>query len=290
MTSGKRRLGRGLLTLLGNDAASEDDVKEEGVQHVAVEQLWASTLNPRQEFLTSELDELASSIREHGVIQPILVRPMKNNDGFFRIIAGERRWRAAERAGFKTVPVLVRKVTDQEASELALVENLQRVDLNPMEEAVGYQNLMVSFSYTQEGLAKITGKSRSHIANTLRLLKLPDKAKQHLKSGELTAGHARAVLGAKDPEALTNLIVKNGLSVRAAEELARSDKYISQIDTHTRKKKDTNTLALEKALTAALGLQARINPIDDAKGSIVLKYSSAEQFQNLVTALQRSSP
>src|SRR5690606_13057180 len=216
------RLGRGLAALIGDMATVEGARVTEtgGVKKLPVEFIIANRANPRRTFDAEQLEDLTNSIREKGVMQPLLVRP-SGDPNIFEIIAGERRWRAAQRAGLHEVPVIVREVGDKEALELASIENVQRVDLNPLEEAIGYGQLIEQFGYTQQDLAQVIGKSRSHVANTLRLLKLPDDVRTMLARGELTAGHARTLITAEEPVALAQRIVSDGLSVREAETLSQ---------------------------------------------------------------------
>src|SRR4051812_32092636 len=216
----RRRLGRGLAALIGDSVSEQavmDDIRH--LRHVPIEVLNPNPHNPRKRFAEEEVEDLARSIRDKGVLQPLLAR--ERSDGQYEIIAGERRWRAAQRAGVHDVPVLVRNLSDAEALEVALIENIQRADLNPLEEAQGYSQLLTQFGYTQQQLAESLGKSRSHIANTLRLLMLPDAVKKHIEDGALTAGHARTLIATDAPEALAERIIKLGLTVRKAEELSR---------------------------------------------------------------------
>src|SRR3569832_697288 len=216
--------GRGLAALIGDIAPIDPPRLAEnpnaGQKRLPVEFLIANRANPRRDFDSDQLDELTNSIREKGVMQPLLVRPTTDPNQF-EIIAGERRWRAAQRAGLHDVPVVIREVDDKEALELAIIENVQRVDLNPLEEAQGYEQLIEQFSYTQQDLAQVIGKSRSHVANTLRLLKLPLEVREMVTNGALTAGHARTLITAEDPLAVAREIVAGGLSVREAEALSQ---------------------------------------------------------------------
>src|SRR5690606_35684226 len=213
--------------------------------------------NPRRDFDADQLDELTNSIREKGVMQPLLVRPSEDPN-IFEIIAGERRWRAAQRAGLHDVPVIIREVDDKEALELAIIENVQRVDLNPLEEAQGYEQLIEQFSYTQQDLAQVIGKSRSHVANTLRLLKLPANVRDMVNRGELRAGHARTLITADDPSSLARQIVDEGLSVREAEALSQRGNSAPRRAPETKAARDADTLALEKRLSDALGMSVSI--------------------------------
>ncbi len=221
----QRRLGRGLSALLGDE--SEDYAKLDRLKtsrSIGIDQLRPGRFQPRRRMSEAELDELTQSIAAKGILQPLLVRRIADDPAAFEIVAGERRWRAAQRAGLHEVPVLVRELADGEALEVALVENLQRQDLSPLEEAEGFRRLMEDFGHTQEALAKVVGKSRSHVANCLRLLSLPEPVKALIETGELTAGHARALVTAADPAALAAEVVARGLTVRATEDLARDDR------------------------------------------------------------------
>ena len=223
MSERNNRLGRGLAALIGDMAPIEAPAKPSesgGSRRLPLDVIIANRANPRHDFDSDQLDELTASIKEKGVMQPLLVRPGDTPD-VFEIIAGERRWRAAQRAGLHDVPVIIREVDDKEALELAIIENVQRVDLNPLEEAQGYEQLIEQFSYTQQDLAQVIGKSRSHVANTLRLLKLPRDVRDMVHRGELTAGHARTLVTADDPATLARKIVSEGLSVREAEALGQ---------------------------------------------------------------------
>ncbi len=198
-----KRLGRGLAALIGDDYSEEGVVEDiKSMRHLPIELLRRNPHNPRKTFGEAELDELAKSIKEKGLLQPIMVRPLHGESSSYEIVAGERRWRASQRAGIHDVPVLIRELSDNEALEFALIENVQRSDLNALEEALGYRQLMDQFSYTQEKMAESLGKSRSHIANTLRLLKLPEGVQEHVRQGKLSAGHARALVAADDPDGL----------------------------------------------------------------------------------------
>ena len=220
MQAQKKRLGRGLAALIGDDTSEAAVVQDiRSLRHMPIELIHASPNNPRKHFADADLDDLANSIREKGLLQPIVVRPRA--DGEYEIVAGERRWRASQRAGIHEVPVLIRELNDGEALEIALIENIQRSDLNPLEEARAYGLLLEQFSYTQQQLADSVGKSRSHIANTLRLLTLPDTVRSLIEDGKLTAGHARTLVAADSPAELADQIIKLGLSVREAESLVR---------------------------------------------------------------------
>jgi len=278
----RRHLGRGLSALLGEDtveAAPVDNAR--APRFVSLDLLRPGRFQPRRRFGQEEMDSLEASIREKGVIQPILVR--KTADQAYEIIAGERRWRAAQRAGLHELPVVVRELTDREALEIALVENVQRADLSPIEEALGYQRLMTEFDHTQEQLSKVVGKSRSHVANLLRLLDLPPSVKTLLDSGKITAGHARALLGVEDAETLVRQVVARNLNVRQTERLTQLGKK-----RNARKQilsaKDTDTLALERELSALLGLKVTLKPSGKA-GDLTIRYESLEQLDDIVQRL-----
>src|SRR5262245_15476980 len=243
----RSRLGRGLAALIG-DVGDESAALERtrSQRRVPIEFLRPNPRNPRRMFSEVELDELAASISERGIIQPILVRTVRGATDAYEIIAGERRWRAAQRAGVHDVPVVLLEVNDREALELAIIENVQRTDLNPLEEAMGYQALAEQFEYGQDEIAKVVGKSRSHVTNTLRLLKLPDPVKVFLNEGKISAGHARALIGQPDPEAVARAIVDQGLNVRQVEALAqeRAAEAGKTAKARPRVEKDADTVAL----------------------------------------------
>lgn len=283
------RLGRGLAALIGDMSPMEGvrsfESNAGNGRRLPVEMIIASRANPRRDFDTDHLEELTNSIREKGVMQPLLVRPTEDPN-IFEIIAGERRWRAAQRAGLHEVPVIVRDVDDKEALELAIIENVQRVDLNPLEEAQGYGQLIEQFDYTQQDLAQVIGKSRSHVANTLRLLKLPQDVRDMLARGELTAGHARALITIDDPAALAREIVRDGLSVREAEALSQRGmpaKRKASPDSG-RDSRDADTLALEKRLSDVLGLNVSIHHTE-AGGKLEIRYKTLEQLDTICLKL-----
>ena len=283
------RLGRGLAALIGDMAPIEapspraaDNGNAGGPRRLPIEQLIANRANPRRDFDTDQLDELTNSIREKGVMQPLLVRPTEDPN-VFEIIAGERRWRAAQRAGLHEVPVIIREVDDKEALELAIIENVQRVDLNPLEEAQGYEQLIEQFSYTQQDLAQVIGKSRSHVANTLRLLKLPREVREMVSSGQLTAGHARTLITADDPMGLAREIVDKGLSVREAEALTQRSVAPKRVAPET-EPKDTDTLAIEKQLSDFLGLKVTIEH-KASGGKVEIRYKTLEQLDGVLSKL-----
>ena len=280
------RLGRGLAALIGDIAPIEGQPTDsgDGIRQLQVEQIVANSANPRRNFDDGELEDLTNSIREKGVVQPILVRPSAGGADMFELIAGERRWRAAQRAGLNEVPVIVRDVDDKEALELAIIENVQRSDLNPVEESMGYEQLIEQFSYTQADLAQVIGKSRSHVANTLRLMKLPEAVRDMLFRGELTAGHARTLITSDNPLKLAKKIVREGLSVRQAEALHQKEMDAPLRAKSPKPQKDADTVALEKRLSDALGFDISINDKGDA-GRVVIDYKSLEQLDDIVARL-----
>ncbi len=284
----RRRLGRGLAALIGEmdrppaaaQAAPAAAPAADG--SVPIELISPNPKNPRRNFADSELEDLAQSIREHGIVQPVLVR--RRAEGHYEIIAGERRWRAAQLAGLTEIPVLVRDVSDRTALELAIIENVQRSDLNPVEEALGYQQLIDDHNYTQADLGQVIGKSRSHVANTLRLLRLPEEIRQLLVEGALSAGHARTLVTASDPARLARRIVEGGLSVRQAEALAQAPERATA-PPHS-PDKDTDTLALEKLLADVTGLKVVISHRERG-GEVRIGYRTLEQLDDLCRRLQR---
>jgi ParB family transcriptional regulator, chromosome partitioning protein len=289
----RARLGRGLAALIG-DVGDEMEVGDRGTRQrrIPVEFLRPNPRNPRKAFADAELDDLANSIRERGIIQPIVVRSLPNLADAFEIIAGERRWRAAQRAGLHDVPIVVIEADDRTSLELAIVENVQRADLNPIEEAAGYERLIAEFTYSQTDLATIIGKSRSHVANTLRLLKLPVPVRAMLENGELSAGHARALLSVKDPEAVAKRIVEKGLNVRDVERLARGDldspNDVSTPVSRKVREKDPDTRALEQALEDVLGLTVSIDH-KGRGGDLRIKYGTLDQLDVLCRRLRDSA-
>ena len=288
----RKRLGRGLAALIGDldqPAQPNQAPKARPDRVLPIEKVVRSAGNPRRVFSDDDLEELAASIRVHGVIQPIVVRPVAGQEaeGTHEIIAGERRWRAAQRAGLVEVPVIVREVDDRVALELAIIENVQRSDLNPVEEALGYQQLMDEHDYTQNDLGQVIGKSRSHVANTLRLLKLPDSVRAMVSDGVLSAGHARTLVTAEDAEMLARRIVDEGLSVRQAEALAASGEPgpAAQKPKRMSPEKDADTLALERTLSDALGYRVEIDHREPG-GRITVHYKSLEQLDAICHLLQ----
>ena len=285
MQAQKRRLGRGLAALIGDDvveAASPEDFR--GLRHLPIELMHPNPNNPRKSFREDELEDLARSIREKGLLQPLVVR--QREDGEYEIVAGERRWRASQRAGLHELPVLIRELTDGETLEIALIENIQRADLNPLEEARAYGQLLEQFSYTQQQLADSVGKSRSHIANTIRLLNLPDSVRAYIEDGRLTAGHARTLVAADSPAELANKIISLGLSVREAENLARK---VSTLPAGKAKNdKDADTRALEKQLSETTGLRVEIKAKGREGGTLLIKYKTLEQLDDVTHRLAKA--
>lgn len=277
----KNRLGRGLASLIGDLEADGDGEAGVGYRLVAVDALHPSAFNPRRDFAAEELDELAASIRERGLVQPIIVRPRVGGEPGFEIVAGERRWRAAQRAALHQVPVIVRSLDDAQALELAIIENVQRTDLNPIEEAHGYRQLIDAYRHSQEELAAVLGKSRSHVANTLRLLNLPESVQKLVREGALTAGHARALIGHPDAESLAREIVADGLSVREVEALMQSARPAGAARKRRKAQLDADTRAAQAELTEALGLKVRIAPRRGEAGELRIHYRSLEQFEDL---------
>lgn len=282
------RLGRGLAALIGDMAPIETTAAPTvaflgGQKRLPLDFIIANRANPRRDFDANQLEELTNSIREKGVMQPLLVRPSEDPN-IFEIIAGERRWRAAQRAGLHDVPVIIREVDDKEALELAIIENVQRVDLNPLEEAQGYEQLIEQFSYTQQDLAQVIGKSRSHVANTLRLLKLPQDVREMVSSGQLTAGHARSLITTDNAVELAKRIVEQGLSVREAEKLTQGGTFSAKKPGP--EAKDTDTVALEKRLSDALGLKVLIDHKPNG-GKLEIRYRTLEQLDTVITRLDR---
>jgi ParB family chromosome partitioning protein len=285
----RSRLGRGLAALIG-EAGDENSVPQAartGQKRVPIEFIRPNPFNPRKTFRDEELDELAASIREKGIIQPLVVRPARGVEGAYEIIAGERRWRASQRAGLNEVPVVVVEVNDKEALELAIIENVQRADLNPLEEAMGYEQLVAQFDYPQHELAQAVGKSRSHVANTMRLLKLPESIKTYLNQGLLSAGHARALLALRSPDTIARRIVEQGLTVRDVERIAQKE---AAGDAAPARKvapdKDADTRAVEKALADVLGLAVSIGH-GPRGGAVTIRYKTLEQLEALCRRLQR---
>jgi len=284
------RLGRGLAALIG-DVGDETPTTERarGQRRVPIEFLRPNPRNPRRTFTETELAELAASVKERGIIQPILARAVRGANDSFEIIAGERRWRAAQRAGLHDVPVVVIEATDEQSLEFAIIENVQRADLNAIEEAMGYEKLAIEFEHSQEDIAQIVGKSRSHVANTMRLLKLPEPVKAHIRDGKLSAGHARVLVSQENAEKLAEEIIARGLNVRQVEALTQESATKDRPARKARQApgKDADTRALEKRLSDALGLTVTI---DHAlgQGTVHIRYRDYEQLDEVIRRLERS--
>src|SRR4029077_13800291 len=287
----RSRLGRGLASLIGDVGADKESTQHHArrQRRVPIEFLKANPRNPRRHFSDAELGELADSIRERGIIQPIVVRTARGASDSYEIIAGERRWRAAQRAGLHEVPIVVHEASDAEALELAIIENVERTDLKALEEATGYQALADEYKYTQDDIAKTVGKSRSHVANTLRLLKLPEAVKAYINVGKLTAGHARALIGLPDPEAVAHEIVARDLNVRAVEQIAQERAAAAGKAKKKRERaaKDVDTLAVEKRLSDALGFVMTIETRGES-GVVQIKYSDLDQLDEVIRRLENN--
>jgi len=289
----RSRLGRGLASLIG-DADTDASTKPErtqGARRVPIELLRPNPRNPRRNFPEAELEELATSIKERGVIQPILVRALRGASEQYEIIAGERRWRAAQRAGVHDIPALVIEASDSQALEIAIIENVQRAGLNALEEGAGYQSLVDEFAYSQDDVAKTVGKSRSHVANTLRLLKLPDSVKAHIHAGRLSAGHARMLIGLDNAAELAQDIIERDLNVRQVEALAQQRTARDGKSRARRARagagKDADTLALEKRVSDALGLSVSIDHRGES-GVLHVHYRSLDQLEDVLRRLERA--
>ena len=285
---GRSRLGRGLAALIG-DVGEETKAVERGrnQRRVPIAFLTPNPRNPRRNFSDAELDELADSIKERGIIQPIVVRPVRGTADSFEIVAGERRWRAAQRAGQHEVPIIAIEVSDDEALQLAIIENVQRTDLNPIEEAHGYQTLASEFGHKHEEIARIVGKSRVHVTNSLRLLKLSEKIQNYICSGQLSAGHGRILIGLPDADGTADNIIAHGLNVRQAENVVRTvgkamEKAVAM---PPRPPKSADVKALEKRLSDALGLNVRIDALG-VTGTMHIVYGNLDQLDLLIRRLE----
>jgi len=290
MVEGRRGLGRGLSALLGeadaeNAAASGD---AGGVRDIPIELIQRNPDQPRRRFAEAEIAELADSIREKGVLQPVLLRPAPGMAGEYQLVAGERRWRAAQQAGLRAMPALVRDLDDKQVLEIAIVENVQREDLGPIEESLSYRALIERFGRTQEEVARVVGKSRPHVANALRLLNLPAEVQTMLADGLLTAGHARALIGSMDPAHLAREVIARGLNVRDTEALVkRGAPEKKSADSATRRPaKVADTLDLEESLSEALGLAVDIRD-RGGSGELRIQYTTLEQLDDLCRRLMR---
>jgi len=284
---GKRpKLGRGLAALLGDDGA--DAVGGESgparlARAIPLSALSPGPSQPRVHFDEEALEALAQSIRERGMLQPIIARRLEETPGRYEIVAGERRWRAAQRAGLAEAPVILKDMTERDALEIAIIENVQREDLNPVEEAEGYQRLADAYGYSQEDLSKAVGKSRPHVANTMRLLKLPEPVRQRLAKGEISAGHARALLVGQDPERLADIVVSRGLNVRQTERLVQEGG--APRAARPAAPRDPNLAAVERDLVEQLGLKTTIQPKGKKGGRLVIDYSDHAQLDDLIARL-----
>ena len=280
------RLGRGLASLIGDvpkeviSSNSQDDIS---VSLIPIENIQANKQNPRSVFSEEELIDLSNSIKEKGIVQPIIVRK-RDNDNSFEVIAGERRWRAAQIAQLDKIPAIVKNLSDDDALEIAIIENVQRSNLNPIDEASGYKRLIDIYNYTQEDLASVIGKSRSYIANILRLTNLPLTVQEYLASGQLTIGHARALIGSDNAEKIAVLIIERGLSVRQTEDLLKQ-KNTGTIPSQKTNAKDQNILNLEKTITDAIGLKVEIQTKDNKSGKLVISYTDNLQLDKIKSKL-----
>lgn len=300
----KRGLGRGLNALFEDEEGVYPQVSEDGHTPgrkrdvIGIELLTPGASQPRRSFDEASLAELAESIKAHGLLQPILVRRSKQGDDMYEIIAGERRWRASQKAQLHEVPVIILDLSDIETLEIALIENLQREDLNAVDEARGYQRLLEEFGHTQEQLAKALGKSRPHIANMVRLLSLPDEVLDLLRDGRISAGHARALITADDPKGLAREVISKGLNVRQTESLAAGDvdKSTSSaasspyFDKKASIPKDSDTLALEKDLSDTLGMKVSIDTRDGVSGAVRIEFKSLDQLDDIIARLSAAQP
>lgn len=286
----KRGLGRGLSALMADmnvEADSADDANTVPVAadtSLPIERVHPNPDQPRRDFSSSDLEDLTNSVAEKGIIQPLIVRPDPNRQGEYQIVAGERRWRAAQQAKLHQVPVIIRELDDMAVLEIAIIENVQRADLNAVEEALGYRQLMDHFGHTQEKMSRALGKSRSHIANILRLLKLPDEVQHLVRDGRLSYGHARALITAKDPIALARAVISRGLSVRQTESLAKTGLKEKKKTLTT--KKDSDTRALESDLSANLKMKVSIaHKAGSEKGALTISYTSLDDLDDLCRLL-----
>lgn len=290
MAEEARRLGRGLAALIGSSQDEAEIVAspKHGQRRAPVEFLRPNPNNPRKDFSDDDLEELSASIREKGILQPIVVRASAVGANLFEIIAGERRWRAAQRAGLHEVPIVVVVADDREALELAIIENVQRSDLNPLEEAQGYERLMAEHGYTHGEIAKTIGKSRSHVANMTRLVKLPEKTRQMLADGHISAGHARALLAVSEPDAVAQNIIERGLTVRDVERIAQQQADPEHAPTARKSKPaettDADSRAVAKRLADALGLDIQLKSRGES-GELIIRYRSLEQLDVLCDKL-----
>lgn len=281
----RKGLGRGLSALMADIGPLDTSRPRRSDQTIPIDKIHPNPDQPRRTFAAEPLEELSRSIREKGVIQPLILRPDPNRPGHYQIVAGERRWRAAQTAQLHEVPAIIRDFDDTEVLEVAIIENIQRADLNPLEEALGYRTLMDRFGHTQEKVAQALSKSRSHVANLLRLLTLPDDVQQMLRDGRLTAGHARALVTADAPGALARQVADKSLSVRETEELVRRGKDKPAPVSRRAPEKDADTAALERDLSATLGMSVRIDHKGHDGGYVSIRYNDLDQLDRICQAL-----
>lgn len=287
-----RGLGRGLSALMADvnsDATTDTSAQRRPDMNLPIERVVPNPDQPRRTFEQTALDDLAASIREKGIIQPIIVRKDPTDPSRYQIVAGERRWRAAQLANLHDIPVLVREFDDTEVLEVAIIENIQRADLNPVDEASGYKHLMERFGHTQDQLSKVLGKSRSHVANQMRLLALPDAVLDMLAKGELSAGHARAIIGHPNATQLARQIIEKKLSVRDTEKLAKQGEPTARKSVSSKTEKDADTLQIEAELAAQIGMPVRIDhKANQSSGTVSIQYKSLEQLDDLLRVLAGS--
>ncbi|MGB5560164.1 MAG: ParB/RepB/Spo0J family partition protein [Paracoccaceae bacterium] len=286
----RRGLGRGLSALMADVApaqqSTDEPMRRRGDMFVPIEQIDANPDQPRRLFRPEDLEELAASIRAKGVLQPLIVRKNPKKTENYEIVAGERRWRAAQMAQLHQLPVLIRDYTDAEVLEIAIIENVQRADLNPVEEATGYRQLMDRFGHTQEKLAEALSKSRSHIANLMRLLQLPDDVLEMVRNGDLSAGHARALITTENPSELAKRVVAKGLSVRETEQLAKGPKPATAKSAQTPRSKDADTIAIEQDLSANLKMKVQINhAVGKESGQVTISYQNMDELDEVCRIL-----
>ena len=280
------RLGRGLASLIGDvpkEVISNNTQEEINVSLIPIENIQANKQNPRSIFSEEELIDLSNSIKEKGIVQPIIVRK-RENDSSYEVIAGERRWRAAQIAQLDKIPAIIKSLSDDDALEIAIIENVQRSNLNPIDEASGYKRLIDIYNYTQEDLANVIGKSRSYIANILRLTNLPLKVQEYLSSGQLTIGHARALIGSDDAEKIASLVIEKELSVRQTEDLLKK-KNVTTAGSQKTNIKSQDVVSLEKSLTDSIGLKVEIQTKDNKSGKLIITYNDNLQLDKIKSKL-----
>lgn len=292
-----RGLGRGLSALMADVSVNEPVQNDTGARRsdmmIPIEKVFPNPDQPRRTFTPEQLEELSASIKEKGVIQPLIVRDRPGHGGEYEIVAGERRWRAAQMAQLHQIPVLVREFSDTEVLEVAIIENIQRADLNAVEEAAGYRQLMEKFGHTQEKLSEVLGKSRSYIANLVRLLNLPEEVQEFVRDGKLSAGHARALITSEDPVSLAKRVISGGLSVREAEKLAKSPQKVTEAAPkapRAKAEKDADTRALEGDLSANLGMKVMIDhQAGQESGKLTISYNNLEQLDEVCRRLSSTN-